>query len=149
MKDIIRKILKEESLKQENLKKLLKQQVKEEGWEFAADLVGGSEDLAKLAFNNDPMDFLNLFNDLDVVQSDEKPNWVLFRYIPKQNFMFYDRKNGKVYINYDKIWSVLKNKFGLNYIETQELTKIWLDKIYNLRGVTPFKNNGATLVGVV
>jgi hypothetical protein len=51
--------------------------------------------------------------------------------------MIYDRKNGYVYINYDEIWSVLEDKFGLNYGEIQELTRVWLDEVYNLRGVTP------------
>jgi hypothetical protein len=51
--------------------------------------------------------------------------------------MIYNRKNDYVYINYNEIWSVLVNKFGLNYDETQELTQRWLDEVYNLRGVTP------------
>ena len=51
--------------------------------------------------------------------------------------MIYDRKNEYVYINYDKIWSVLEDNFGLSYDETEELTKRWLGEVYNLRGVTP------------
>jgi hypothetical protein len=50
--------------------------------------------------------------------------------------MIYDRKNEIVYINYYEIWSVLEDKFGLKYSETQRLTKIWLDEVYNLKGVT-------------
>jgi hypothetical protein len=138
MKELIRKILKEESLKQENLKKLLKQQVKEDGWEFAADLVNGPEDLAKLAFNNNPMEFLNMFNDLDVFQSEEGSNWTLFRYEKGNNVMVYNRINDNVYINYDVIWLFLQKGFDLNYIETQELTKIWLSEAYNLRGVITY-----------
>jgi hypothetical protein len=51
--------------------------------------------------------------------------------------MVYNRENDYVYINYDEIWSVLGDKFGLNYSEIQDLTKRWLDEVYNLRGVTP------------
>jgi hypothetical protein len=131
MKHIIKKILKEESLKQ-----TLKQQVKEFGFKDTAELVGGAENLIKLGFNNDPMEFLNLFNDLDVVQSEEEPNWVLYRYKKGHNFMIYDRKNGDVYINYYGIWSVLHHGFGLNYDEIQSLTETWLDEVYNLRGIT-------------
>jgi hypothetical protein len=138
MKSIIRKILKEESLKLENLKQTLKQSVKEDGWEFAADLVNGPEDLAKLAFNNDPMEFLNLFNDLDVFQSEEGSNWTLFRYEKGNNVMVYNRINDNVYINYGVIWLFLQKGFDLNYIETQELTKIWLSEAYNLRGVITY-----------
>ena len=77
------------------------------------------------------MDFLNLFNDLESVQSEEYGDYMLYRYKKGHNFMIYDRKNDYVYINYDEIWSFLENKFGLNYSETQELTKIWLDEVYN------------------
>ena len=131
MKHIIKKILKEESLKQ-----TLKQQVKEFGFKDTAELVGGAENLVKLGFNNDTREFLNTYNDLDVDQSEEKPYWTLFRYKKHKNLMVYDRKNDEVYIDYVKIWSVLSLGFGLNYTEIQSLTKTWLDEVYNLRGIT-------------
>ncbi len=131
MKKLIRKILKEESLKQS-----LKDQVKEFGWKDTAELVNGPEQLAKLAFNNDPLEFLNMFNNLDVVQSEEQPDWTLFRYEKGNNIMIYDRKNGIVYLNYGVIWSFLREGFGLNHTETQEVTKEWLGETYNLRGIT-------------
>jgi hypothetical protein len=88
-----------------------------------------------------PMDFLNLFNDLDVVQSEEREVWTLYRFKKGHNIMIYNRKDEGVYIDYDDIWSVLEDKFGLNYSEIQELTKIWLDEVYNLRGVRPGEVN--------
>ena len=141
MKYIIKKILKEE-----NLKQTLKQQVKEFGFKDIAELVGGAENLVKLGFNNDPMEFLHLFDDLDVVQSEEKQDWTLFRYKKHENLMVYDRKNDEVYINYYEIWSVLEDKFGLKYSEIQRLTKIWLDEVYNLRGVTT-RNRALEAIG--
>ena len=54
--------------------------------------------------------------------------------------MIYDRKNDYVFINYDDIWSVLENKFGLKLTEIKELTEIWLDETYNLRGITPLND---------
>ena len=119
----------------ETLKEKLQNLVKKHGWDRGVISVG-KKNLLKLGFNNDPMDFLNIFNDLDIVQSEERPDWTLFRYKPKENLMIYDRKNNYVYINYDDIWSVLEDKFGFNYDETQELTQRWLDEVYNLRGVT-------------
>jgi hypothetical protein len=80
--------------------------------------------------------FLNLFNDLEVVQSAEKENWTLFRYKKGKNLMIYDRKNDYVYINYKQIWSVLRNDFRLNYGDTQRLTEEWLGVAFKLRGVT-------------
>jgi|688.fasta_scaffold209905_4 hypothetical protein len=115
----------------------LKDLVKDYGWEAASKAIGGTNKLAKIAFNNNPMDFLHLFDGLDVVQSKEKPDLTLFRYKPNHNLMVYDRENGVVYVSYDDIWSFLKSNFGFNYSEIQELIKEWLDEVYNLRGVTP------------
>jgi hypothetical protein len=83
------------------------------------------------------MDFLYLFNNLDVVQSKEEPYQTLFRYKPKYNLMIHNRKADNVYISYYDIWGVLEYEFGLNYSEIQELIKKWLSEVYNLRGVTP------------
>ena len=49
--------------------------------------------------------------------------------------MVYDRKNDYVYFDYEEIWSVLEDKFELKRTEIKELTKIWLDLVYNLKGV--------------
>ena len=130
MKTLIKKILKEESLKQS-----LSDMIKDIGWDETASFFGDSEELVRL-FNYDPMEFLNIYNDLDVVQSEQYDYYTLFRYEKGNNLMIYDRKNNKVFINYNNIWSVLRNDFGLNINETQELTQRWLSEDYNLRGVT-------------
>ena len=112
--------------------------VKEYGLEKGSIAVGGIDNLLMILNIKTPMDFLHLFDDLDVVQSKEEKNWTLFRYKPNQNLMIYNRKNDDVYINYYEIWSILEGKFGLNYSETQQLTKEWLVEVYNLRGITTF-----------
>jgi hypothetical protein len=119
----------------ETLKEKLQTIVKKHGWQRGVISVG-EKNLLKLGFNNDPMEFLNMYNDLDIVQSEEQPDWTLFRYKPKENLMVYDRKNDHVFIDYDKIWSILRDNFGLNYDETQEVTERWLGEVYNLRGIT-------------
>jgi hypothetical protein len=131
LQESIRKILKEESLKQS-----LMDEIKHSGFQETAKMIGGMDNLIKLLNIESPMDFLHLFDDLDVVQSEEDPDWILFRYKPKHNLMIYDRKDEDVYINYHDIWSVLEGHFGLNYPETQQLTKRWLSEVYNLRGIT-------------
>ena len=73
MKQLIKKIL----IQEESLKHNLRQQVKDYGWKDTAEMINGPEELAKLAFNNDPMEFLHMFDDLDVVQSDKKKNFTL------------------------------------------------------------------------
>ena len=131
MKHIIKKILKEENLKQS-----IKQQVKDYGIKDAAELVGGVDELFLIMNIESPMDFLHLFDDMEVVQSEDYPEWVLFRYNPKENLMVYDRKKDEVYISYEEIWTVLQSNFYLSLFETKRLTQEWLSEVYNLRGVT-------------
>jgi len=133
--NIVKRVIKESAVKDS-----LIDMIKDEGWESAAELVGGVENLKNLTGIGTPIDFLNIFTDLDVVQSEEKPDWELYRYEKGNNIMIYDRKNDHVFIDYHKIWSFLKKVFGLNYSEIQQLTEEWLSKVYNLRGVTPHKD---------
>ena len=63
-----------------------------------------------------------------VVYRDHSGEWIFFH---EQN-----PKNGFVWFNWDKIWSVFEHEFGFNYHETQELLERWLGEHYNLRGVT-------------
>ena len=120
-----------------NLKEKLKDLTKKVGFESTVRVVGSLDKTFEIFDIKEPMDFLNLFNDLDVVQSEEVEDWTLYRYKKGHNFMIYNRKNEYVYISFNDIWSVFEDKFGLNYDETYELTKAWLDEVYNLRGVTP------------
>ena len=133
-------------IKESDVKDTLIDMVKEDGWESAAELVGGIENLKKLTGIETPIDFLNIFTDLDVVQSEEYPDWTLFRRQLGQNLMIYTRDIDKVYINQDEIWSVLENGFGLNESEIQEITQEWLSDVYNLRGIkTLFLRNGGSV----
>ena len=119
-----------------NHKEILRQKVLKHGWKFVSDHIG-FDNLYKHAFNNDYDEFLNLFNNLEVVQSQERPDWMLYRFEKGENLMVYDRKNEYVYFNFDVIWSFFEDGIGLNYGETQDIMKKWLDEVYNLRGVTP------------
>ena len=87
-----------------NLKVLLKQLIRSKGIQIAFSSVGGDDNFFEIMDINSPMEFLHLFDDLDVVQSEEKPDWTLYRYEPKNNLIIYVRKHDLVFINYDKIW---------------------------------------------
>ena len=124
-------------IKENNIKMDLIDTIKDEGFISTAEMVGGAEILLKLLGIKSPMDFLHLFDDLDVVKSDENPNLTLFRYKPKHSIIVYNKENRDLYVSYDDIWIILRNNFGLKYSEIQELMKEWLGEVYNLRGVTP------------
>ena len=128
---IVKKVIKENSLRQD-----LIQKIKEDGLKSVSGFVGGIDNLKKLVGIESPIDFLNLFNDLDVIDSEEKPNLTLFRYEIGNNLMVYDDEFDFVYINYSIIWSFLEKVFGFNYSEIQEVTQEWLSEAYDLREVT-------------
>jgi len=106
--------------------------IKDDGWETAAKFVGGIDNLKKLVGIKTPMEFLNLFNDLDVVQSKKNPDSTLFKDKNGNNLMVHN--NGNVNIDYNNIWSFLGEGFGLDFYETKKLTELWLYDAYNLEG---------------
>ena len=130
--NIVKKVIKENDAKD-----FLIDTIKEDGWKSASELVGGYENLKKLVGIKTPMDFLHLFDDLNVINSEEKPYLTLFRYEIGNKLMVYNSVNNVVYINYNKIWRGLEIVFfELNDFEIQELTQEWLYEVYDLRGVT-------------
>ena len=65
--------------------KVLRNLIKNNGVKFASNMVGGIENLFDVLNIKSPMEFLNMYNDLDVVQSEEKKDWTLFRYEKYKN----------------------------------------------------------------
>ena len=52
-------------------------------------------------------------------------------------YYYQDQKNGYIYVNYNRIWSLLKSIFSMKDLEIKGLLVVWLEDTYNLRGVTP------------
>ena len=134
---IVKRVIKEEKSSKQDV---LKKQVLKHGWEFVANMIG-FDNLYKIGFNNDYNEFLNLFNNLDIVQSEKNPDQMLYRFEKGKNMMVYDRKNGYIYINYDDVWAFFSKVIGLNYSEIRKIMMMWLDEVYNLRGVVPIARN--------
>jgi hypothetical protein len=133
---IVKRIIKEEKSSKQDV---LKKHVLKNGWEDVAERIGGFDNLYKHAFNNDYNEFLNLFNNLEVVQSEEQPNWTLYRFEKGKNVLLHNPGHEDVYVNYKFIWSFFQRGIGLNNGEIQKIMNKWLDEVYNLRGVTPFR----------
>ena len=110
--------------------------LKEFGTESTINNIGGWEIFCNILNIETPMNFLNLFNDLEQVQSEERESMILFRYKKGYNYMVYDREDGEVYINHKEIWSYLEDNFALTYPVVQKITKKWLGGVYNLKRVT-------------
>ena len=133
----------------ENKVERLKDLIKNIGTKQVINLMGGWDTFCKVMNIEGFMDFLHLFDDLDVVQSDKKENFTLFRYKKGDNLMIYDRISKEVYISTYDIWSFLDDKFELTHPVIQGVTKKWLGEVYNLRGITtkPVEFDGFKIVG--
>ena len=82
--------------------------------------------------------YLNkLYGDLEEYRTDEHPDSVFF-VKGKKVYMEQDLKNNYLYLDYDTIWSDLKNTFLFEYKDIQSIIKDWVEVTYNLRGVTPW-----------
>lgn len=121
------KLIKENSVRDSLIK-----QIREEGWEDTADMVGGSRNLGRLVGLTKPSKLLNIFNDLKSIPN--KDNDYLVNYVNDSGkaIMIYDRKNKYVYVNQDFIWSALMDYFDFSYYLTQVVIKEWLYDVYNL-----------------
>jgi hypothetical protein len=118
-----------------SLKEKLLNVVKEYGFDTGIIITRSSDKLKELAFDNDPMEFLNLYNDLKSVQSKESSDWIFFSNKKDEKFIFYSVSKNIAYIDYIKIWSILEDEFNLTWIETEDLTQKWLSSTYGLTGV--------------
>ena len=84
-------------------------------------------------------DFLKPFlTNLLLVKDERYPGSVFY----KQNgeVIFELQKTDRdtcFWVDYQKIWSVFENRFGLNFTETQSFIKTVVEDTLNLRGITP------------
>ena len=83
------------------------------------------------------IDWLNEnYSGLEVVDSKDRPGSVLYRYVPKDNILLYDKKKREVWVRYKLIWAFFKDYFGLDEQEIKGIIEEWLSETYNLRGIT-------------
>ena len=112
--------------------KVLRNLIKNNGVEFASNMIGGIENLFDVLKIKGPMNFLYLFDDLERFRSKEYPNWLLFLNESNDNLIAYNMNSEISYINSELVWFFLRYYFGISYQEIQELTKEWLSESYNL-----------------
>ena len=84
------------------------------------------------------------FGNLTSVVRDNKTFYVDKDRLPL--FYYYrDEKNGWIYINYNRLWSLLESIFSMKDLEIKGLLVVWLEDTYNLRGVTPQRSLNCSL----
>jgi hypothetical protein len=110
---------------------LLKKLIMTEGWETAASMVGGPTYLAEMVFNNNPMNFLNMYNNLEVVRSEEDKEYILFRLSKGHNIITLNEISNVLYVSRDEISSFLDEGFSLTRDVYRKIVSKWFDKNYS------------------
>ena len=133
MRNLIKQLLKEEiNSKSERIKSM----VNKYGYERTSEMVVGGTDTIRNTYQNNPLEYLNQFNNLS--PEEEYSN---IYYVDKDGnslFMYHkNEKNGPVFINYDKIWGFFEKVIGLNSSEIKYIMKEWLEETYNIKGLIP------------
>lgn len=112
----------------------LKSIIKTLGISNACKAVGSVDNLFKVMNIITPMDFLHIYDDLDVIQSEKKPNWILFRYEEGNNLMLLEMKSMKMFVSDTEINSYLHIKSGIfSHDEHKTLLMEWLTELYDLK----------------
>lgn len=135
LKESIRNILKEETLKS-----ILIDMIKNEGWRSVEKYVGGSEELKTATEIHNSVKFLKLFSDMEPIESEENPDIFIYRYKKGNNVMVVDKRdddmrNIYVYVNYDLIYLPLSNfKESFNHYDRIKSLTRWLKTAYGIEG---------------
>lgn len=109
-----------------NIKKIIKEEINDFEWVSDVEPMEPAMEYLKDNFNNLERVRSGLYQAY-YVDSGRKP---FIMYYPNED-------TGSVWVNTQRIWTVLKKDFGLKYRESQELIKKWLEEDYNLKGLTP------------
>ena len=123
------KLIKENSVKDD-----LIQMIKDGDWKSTAELVGGDKNLKKLLGFNDPMDFLNLYNDLNVDMGDNGRGIFTNNY-GDRIITISPNSMGKVFASVDShvIWAPFRYLFPYTNAETANLIRKWLKEVYGIK----------------
>ena len=136
LRNTIKTILKEES--DNPINKKVRLAVEKLGFDKAVKMFGGNLDIIKRAYQDNPLSFLNQFNNLTPVKKGE----VMF-YVDENNiplFAYY-KDNGRhiVNIDNDRMWEFFGEVLDYDWDEIQSLFKVWLSEVYGLENTKPLR----------
>jgi len=126
-------------------KETIQNKIKEDGWNKLLKYNNPNSILSR-GFDNNPFEFLNLYNDLETIISQTSSNIMLFRKKPNDNLMVFNLLTKKMYINNTELWMVLEDLFKLTPEQTESIIKVWLDKTFNISDANPVRNYNPKLM---
>jgi hypothetical protein len=130
----------------EKLNQKVKSMVNKFGIEYTLDFFDGDSDIIRRAYQDNPSEYLNQFNNLTPIEKGNKIYYVdedglaLFYYYP-------DRINGYAYSNYDRVWVFFENIMRLERSEIKYIINNWLEKTYNIKGLIPGPSVNSRFLG--
>jgi len=127
--NIVKRIIRENTAKDS-----LIDMIKNDGWGYASDLVGGSKNLKKLSGIIEPIDFLNLYNELNVNMNDNNTRGILTNNEGDRVISISFNSKGKVFASVDtSIWGPLAFNFIFNNAEVAKFVRQWLKDVYGIK----------------
>ena len=130
MKIIITESQYNQLLKENNLKSELKKMVRLDGWESVYPLVGDEKTLAQLAYDNDPMEFIDSLG----LKKENGDYSIYFSNDEGTVFLSISTLNGIVDLLYI-VSEFLYKGFNLNRWEAKKVIKDWLSDRHDIKKV--------------
>ena len=132
MRNIIKQILKEEiDPKSERVKSM----VKKFGLEQAIEMIVGGMDTIVQAYKDNPLEFLDQFNDLTIVETGD----ITYYLDEDRTTIFYiESGQDKININPRKVWDFFWVGMNYSYTEIRNIMVNWLKEKHGITGLTPF-----------
>jgi len=120
----------------EKFNQKVKSMVNKFGIEHTLTMFDDNTDIIRRTYQDNPLEFLNQFNDLTPVEKDDKIYYVDKNRLPL--FYYYRNKNyTKIYFDNSRIWLFFSRIIGLSYDNIKVIMKKWLEETYNIKGLTP------------
>ncbi len=120
----------------EKLTRRVKMMVEKLGLQQAIEMLGSNTNLIKHAYENNPLEFMDNFKDLETFK---RPDYhdVLFYEKKDKTLMLQDDGYMEFWFDYKEIWYFFENIFNMEYEEIQDILSKWLQDTLNLKGYTP------------
>jgi hypothetical protein len=126
-RNIIKKVLTEET----NLQSKLLELTSKLGWEKASLAVGGTKKLAEIAFDGNPYEFLDRFNNLRI-ERDEESDDISFLDRNGKRLIYIDGSVKTVYFDHDEIWKFIEKGFENYILYPNQILYQWFKKTYGI-----------------
>ena len=110
--------------------KLIQQLVKSGGYKTTLRIIGSPEKVIELGFNNDPNEFIRMFDNMEVRKL-KSTLWVYS--LNGRNIMLYNPRKKEVFVDYNDFFEPLYVDFNLEKDVIREITKNWLLEKYKIK----------------